>query len=256
MDTVSRPLIGITTYHRETVGRSRFTLPSAYVDALRAAHGLAVLVTPGEAAPEELLSRLDGLVLSGGGDLDPASYGADAHTRTYSVSPERDAFEIALLRGALERGMPTLAICRGMQILNVALGGDLHIHLPDAVGEAIAHRSSQIEAASHPVRVSGGSSLRDRLGAEEISSVPSWHHQAIDRLGAGLLPVAWAPDDVIEAVELRGERQLIAVQWHPELAGPTPSGAGLFEDLVARARSYARSRRGRRGGQGARSARR
>jgi putative glutamine amidotransferase len=239
---VARPLIGITTYHRETAGRSRFTLPSAYVDALRGANGLAVLVTPGEAEPEALLERLDGLVLSGGGDLDPSSYGAGPHARTYSVSPERDALEIALLRGALERGLPTLAICRGMQILNVALGGDLHVHLPDVVGESISHRSSQTEAAAHPVRLEAGSRLARRLGAAEVASVPSWHHQALNRLGAGLRAVAWAPDDVIEAVELRGEARLVAVQWHPELAGATPSGGGLFEALVEQARDYARSR--------------
>jgi putative glutamine amidotransferase len=238
---VSRPLIGITTYHRETAGRSRFTLPSAYVDALRAANGLGVLLTPGEAEPEELLARLDGLVLSGGGDLDPASYGAVCHARIYSVSPERDAFEIALLRGALERGLPTLAICRGLQILNVALGGELHPHLPDVVGEAIAHRASQTEAASHPVRLETGSRLAGRLGSS-LPAVPSWHHQAVSRLGTGLRPVAWAPDDVIEAVELEGEAQVVAVQWHPELAGALAHGRGLFEELVSRAQGYARSR--------------
>jgi putative glutamine amidotransferase len=239
---VSRPLIGITTYHRETAGRSRFSLPSAYVDALRAAQGLAVLLTPGEAEPEELLERIDGLVLSGGGDLDPSGYGSAAHARTYSVSPERDAFEITLLRGALARGLPTLAICRGMQILNVVLGGDLHTHLPDVVGDVVSHRASQTEAASHPVRVDPGSRLGARLGASEIAAVPSWHHQALNRLGAGLRPVAWAPDDVIEAVELDGEAQLVSVQWHPELAGAAPTGRGLFEALVERARAYARSR--------------
>jgi putative glutamine amidotransferase len=246
---VLRPLIGITTYHRETKGRERFTLPSAYVDSVRSAGGLAVLVTPGEAEPGELLERLDALVLSGGGDLDPASYGGDVHAHTYSISPERDAFELALLRGVLERGMPTLAICRGMQILNVALGGGLHEHLPDVVGEAVVHRSSQTEAAAHPVRLASRSRLADRIGAAELGAVPSWHHQALDRLGAGLEPVAWAPDDVIEAVELRGEPQLVAVQWHPELAGPTPAGGGLFEALVSRAR-------GRPSGQGRGSARR
>ena len=238
---MSRPLIGITTYHRETAGRSRFTLPSAYVDALRAANGLGVLLTPGEAEPEELLARLDGLVLSGGGDLDPASYGAACHARVYSVSPERDAFEIALLRGALERGLPTLAICRGLQILNVALGGELHPHLPDVVGEAIAHRASQTEAVSHPVRLEAGSRLAARLGSS-LPAVPSWHHQAVSRLGTGLRPVAWAPDDVIEAVELEGEAQVVAVQWHPELAGARAHGRGLFEELVSRAQGYARSR--------------
>jgi len=239
---VARPLIGISTYHRETAGRSRFSLPSAYVDALRAAHGLAVLVTPGEAEPEELLERLDGLVLSGGGDLDPASYGGDTHARTYSVSPERDAFELALLRGALARGLPTLAICRGMQILNVALGGDLHAHLPDVVGETVVHRLSQTEAAAHPVRLEAGSRLAEGLGLRALGAVPSWHHQALSRLGTGLRPVAWAPDDVIEAVELPGEPQLVAVQWHPELAGDAIEGRGLFEALVARARESAGSR--------------
>jgi putative glutamine amidotransferase len=250
---VTRPLIGITTYHRETSGRERFSLPSAYVDSVRRAGGLAVLLTPGESEPEELLERLDAIVFAGGGDLAPASYGGDVHAHTYSVSPERDAFELALLRGVLERGTPTLAICRGMQILNVALGGGLHEHLPDVVGEAVVHRSSQTEAASHPVRLASGSRLVARIGGAELGSVPSWHHQALDRLGSGLQAVAWAPDDVVEAVELRGEPQLVAVQWHPELAGPTPAGGGLFEALVALARERGRSRPS---GQGRRSGRR
>ena len=234
-----RPLIGITTYHRETSGRDRFTVPSAYVDALRAGGGLAVLIAPGDEAPEELLVRLDGLVLSGGGDLAPASYGGDAHVRTYSVSPERDQFELALLRGALERGTPTLAICRGMQILNVALGGDLHPHLPDVVGGAVTHRVSQTEVAFHPVRLESGSALAGQLGADRLDAVPSWHHQALRRLGSGLRPVAWAPDDVIEAVELRGAKHLIAVQWHPELAGAAAQGRGLFARLVSGALAHA-----------------
>ena len=238
-----RPLIGITTYHRETSGRDRFTLPSAYVDSLRAAGGLAVLIAPGDEAPEELLVRLDGLVLSGGGDLDPASHGGGAHARTYSVSPERDRFELALLRGALERGTPTLAICRGMQILNVALGGDLHPHLPEVVGDTVVHRISQTEAASHPVRLEPGSALAGRLGATGLAAVPSWHHQALRRLGSGLRPVAWAPDDVIEAVELSGEPQLIAVQWHPELAGAAAQGRGLFALLVSSAAVHAQRAR-------------
>jgi putative glutamine amidotransferase len=239
---VTRPLIGISTYHRETEGRSRFSLPSAYVDAVRGAHGLAVLLTPGEAEPGELLERLDGLVLSGGGDLDPASYGGDSHARTYSVSPERDALELALLRGALERGLPTLAICRGMQVLNVALGGNLHVHLPDVVGEAVVHRRSQTEAAAHPVRLERGSRLAERLGAGELGAVPSWHHQALDRLGAGLRPVAWATDGIVEAVELREAPHVVAVQWHPELAGAAAEGGGLFDALVAGARDRARRR--------------
>jgi putative glutamine amidotransferase len=238
-----RPLIGITTYHRETAGRSRFTVPSAYVDALRSGGGLAVLVAPGDEAPEELLGRLDALVLSGGGDLDPASYGGDVHARSYAVSAERDRFELALLRGALERGTPTLAICRGMQLLNVVLGGDLHPHLPDVVGKAVTHRKSQSEAAAHPVRLERGSALAGELGTDRLHGVPSWHHQALRRLGAGLRPVAWAPDEVIEAVELAGAPHVIAVQWHPELAGAAAEGQGLFARLVALAGDHAQRER-------------
>jgi len=237
---VRRPLIGITTYHRETRGRGRFTVPSAYVDALRSGGGLAVLVAPGDEVPEELLVRLDGLVLSGGGDLDPASYGGDTHARSYAVSPERDRFELALLRGALERGTPTLAICRGMQLLNVALGGDLHPHLPDVVGEQVVHRLSQTEAAAHPVRFERGSALAGLLGSDRLEAVPSWHHQALRRLGSGLRPIAWAPDEVIEAVELAGAPHVTAVQWHPELAGAAAAGRGLFAALVAHAAERAR----------------
>lgn len=238
---MARPLVGITTYHRETSGRSRFTVPSAYVDALRASGGLAVLVTPGEDDPGELLERLDALVLSGGGDLDPRSYGAEARAHTYSVSLERDAFELALIGGALERGLPTLAICRGMQILNVALGGDLHVHLPDVVGETVIHRTSQTEAAAHPVQIETDSRLAARLGGG-VDLVPSWHHQAIRRLGAGLRAVAHAPDGVVEAVELPEAPSLVAVQWHPELAGDSAQGRGLFDWLVAGAAEHARRR--------------
>jgi putative glutamine amidotransferase len=238
-----RPLIGITTYHRETSGRSRFTVPSAYVDALRSGGGLAVLIAPGEAAPEELLLRLDGLVLSGGGDVDPTSYGGDAHERSYALSPERDRFELALLRGALERGTPVLAICRGMQLLNVALGGDLHPHLPDVVGERVTHRRSQTEAAAHPVRLERGSALAGLLRSDRLEAVPSWHHQALRRLGSGLRPIAWAPDEVVEAVELARAPHVTAVQWHPELAGAAAAGRGLFAALVASAALHAERER-------------
>jgi putative glutamine amidotransferase len=191
---------------------------------------------------DELLMRLDGLLLTGGGDLDPGTFGGVAHDQNYSVSSERDRFEVELVRGALAAGLPTLAICRGMQVLNVALGGDLHPHLPDVVGDSVAHRVSQTEAALHSVRVEPASALRRLLGADTLESVPSWHHQGVDRLGAGLRPVAWAPDSVVEALELAGEPQVAAVQWHPELAGAGREGRGLFEALVERAATYARSR--------------
>lgn len=209
---------------------------------LREVGGLAVLITPGEVEAEALLERLDGLMLTGGGDLDPKLVGGSAHGQNYSVSPERDESELELLRGALRDGLPTLAICRGMQVLNVALGGDLHPHLPDVVGEAVSHRASETEAARHPVRVEAGSALARQLAAGDFEAVPSWHHQGVHRLGEGLRAVAWAPDGVVEAVELVGEPQVTAVQWHPELAGAGPEGRGLFEQLVERAARHARGR--------------
>jgi putative glutamine amidotransferase len=228
-----RRWIGVTTYRRETEGRERFTLPAAYVNAVREVGGVAVLLAPGDAAPEALLARLDGLVLSGGGDLDPRYSGAEEHATVYGTCPERDAFEIALARAAVASDLPTLAICRGLQVLNVARGGTLHAHLPDVVGDEVAHRSSQVEATSHSVRIAEGSALAEVLGGEALASVPSWHHQAIARLGDGLTPIAWAADGVIEAVALAGARRLTAVQWHPELdMAPRASGRRLFERLV------------------------
>jgi putative glutamine amidotransferase len=230
---VSRRWIGVTTYRREREGRARFTLPAAYVDAVRVAGGVAVLLSPGEASPDALLARLDGLVLSGGGDLDPSVSGAEVHGSVYGTCVERDEFEIALARAAIAQGAPTLAICRGLQIVNVARGGTLHGHLPDVVGEAVPHRASQLEATAHPVRLAPGSALAAALDSDHLARVPSWHHQAIDLLGEGLTPCGWASDGVIEAVELRGAPALTAVQWHPELdLAPGAVGRRMFERLV------------------------
>jgi len=230
---MGRRWIGVTTYRRERESRERFTLPAAYVDAVRAVGGVAVLLSPGDAAPDELLARLDGLVLSGGGDLDPQLSGAAVHGAVYGTCVERDEFEIALARAAIVQGAPTLAICRGLQIVNVARGGTLHGHLPDVVGEAVPHRASQLEATAHAVQLAQSSALAEALDADRLAGVPSWHHQAIDRLGDGLTPIGWAPDGVIEAVELAGARALTAVQWHPELdVAPGAPGHRLFERLV------------------------
>lgn len=232
----ARPWIGVTTYHREPEGRPRFQLPAAYVDAVRRAGGLPVLLAPGEAGAAEFLERLDGLVFTGGGDLDPEHFGGERHPHTYFVCRERDVFELELMRAGLERGIPTLAICRGMQVLNVAQGGALHVHVEDAVGQAVLHRASQAEPTRHPVRIAAGSRLAGLLGRAELTEVASWHHQAVSRLGRGLRAVAWAPDGTVEALELDGAPQLLAVQWHPELDVEERSPHGrLFRALVERA---------------------
>ena len=229
------PFVGITTYHREVEGRPRFTLPSAYVDAVRAAGATAILLAPGEADPGRLVERLDALVLSGGGDLGP-ELGAPAHPSTYFTCDERDGFEVGLVRAARERRLPTLAICRGMQVLNAAFGGTLHAHLPDAVGERVAHRAEQEVPSAHPVALAPGSPVAEALRAEAVDSVPSWHHQAIAAPGEGLQPAAWAEDGVIEALAADDWPELLAVQWHPELLPLGDSGRWLFSTLRDRAR--------------------
>jgi len=231
------PWIGVTTYHREREGRTRFSLPDAYVEGVRRAGGRPLLLPPGEPDPVGVLARLDGLVLTGGGDLHPEILGEPVHGTMYSFCEERDRFELELIRAALDRETPVLAICRGMQILNVALGGDLHLHLPDAVGEDVVHRRTQDDAAAHPVRLAPDSDLAALFAGASLDSVASWHHQGVRRLGEGLVPVAWAEDDVIEALELPGAADLRAIQWHPELdLAEDAAGLRLFRDLVGRAR--------------------
>jgi len=211
-----RPRIGITTYHRTGEGRLAFSLPSAYVDAVRAEGGFPLLLPPGEERPGEILDALDGLVFGGGGDLDPGLFGGSPHRANYSVDAERDAFELVLMRDALERGTPVLAVCRGMQVLNVLRGGRLHAHLPEAVGEEVCHRESQQRHTHHPVRLAAGSRLAGIYGIEELE-VASWHHQGVETLGRGLRAVAWAADGTVEALEDPDRPRLLAVQWHPEL---------------------------------------
>jgi putative glutamine amidotransferase len=229
-----RPLIGITTYHRERSGRHRFQLPTSYVDAVRAAGGAPVLLPPGDPSPAELLEPLQGLVFAGGGDVHAARFAAEPHPHSYGMCDERDAFELALMEAALERALPTLAICRGAQLLNVLLGGDLIGHLPEHVGEQVTHRTSTLVHARHEVRLDPASRLAAIYGKEQVE-VASWHHQAVGRLGRGLRPVAWAEDGVVEAVELAGAPRLLAVQWHPEIDAGERAGDPLFSSFLAAA---------------------
>lgn len=224
------PLIGLTTYGRGE--NNRYGLPAEYVDAVRRAGGIPVLMPPGEQPPEAWLGLLDGLVLSGGGDIDPARYGGSRHETIYNVDHERDAFEFALVGQALARRMPLLGICRGLQVINVHLGGTLHEHLPDVYGETVAHRAPPREPTPHALRIVAGTRLAGLLGREEVEAA-SWHHQGAKTLGQGLVPAAHAPDGAIEAIELPGHPWLIAVQWHPELtAACDPLQQGLFGALI------------------------
>jgi putative glutamine amidotransferase len=224
------PVIGITTYGRDE--RGRYTLPSEYVGAVERAGAVPVLIPPVPQHAERYLALVDGVVLAGGGDIDPAHYRGAAHEALYSVDAARDGLELELARHIVARRQPTLAICRGLQVLNVALGGTLIEHLPAVVGEDVLHRAPPRDPTPHPVRIAPGSRLAAIAGTTDCVPM-SWHHQAIRTLAPGLEAVARAPDGTIEAVEMRAHPWLIAVQWHPELtAEREPAQQRLFDALV------------------------
>jgi len=230
-----RPVVGITSYAQDArwgVWHVPAALvPLSYVQAVESAGGRAVLIPPSEEGIEETLDALDAVIFSGGSDVDPELYGAEPHPETDVPHSHRDAGELALLHGALERDMPTLAICRGFQLLNVARGGDLIQHLPEAVGNG-KHKDVPGEFTHHPVEVKPGTMLAGIVGEE--SRVTSHHHQAIGRLGDGLVECAWADDGTLEGLEDPTRRFVVGVQWHPE-AGEDKA---LFEALVREARRY------------------
>ena len=241
-----RPLIGITSYAPEEVRWGGWTVPAAlipsvYVDAIARAGGRPPLVPPREDGVEETLDALDGVLFSGGEDVDPHHYGAERHVETRGVRPDRDRAELALLRGALARDMPVLAVCRGSQVLNVARGGDLVQHLPDVVGHD-RHRHTPGVFADHDVELRAASRLRRLLG--DRAPVKSHHHQGYGRIGEGLREVAWAEDGTVEALEDPDKRFAVGVLWHPEEG----EDAALFEALVEEARRYREDRRSLRDG--------
>lgn len=239
----ARPLIGITTKGRIEDGR--FKLNARYVDAVRRAGGLPLLLPPGESDPEAWLETVDGLILTGGGDVDPSLYGGTPHATIHDVDAERDATELALARAADERGLPLFGICRGAQVVNVALGGTLVEHLPDEVGESLPHAPDReaTEYERHDVRVAAGSKLATTMGGARCTTA-SWHHQAARRLAPGLEVVATADDGTVEAFEKRDHPWLVAVQWHPEAtAAVDPAQQRLFDALVAAARERRSGRR-------------
>jgi len=236
---VARPLIGITTYVTPAKWGAweleAALIPVDYVRAVERAGGRALLVPPSEDGVEETLQALDGLLFSGGSDLDPDLYDQEPHDETSGVHEQRDRAELALLEAALQRDMPVLAICRGSQVLNVARGGDLVQHLPDVVGDE-KHKHTPGSYADHDVTVEDGTRLASLLG--DRAPVKSHHHQGIGRIGEGLRIAAHAEDGTVEAVEDPGRRFAVGVLWHPE-AG---DDARLFEELVREAEHYRAAR--------------
>ncbi|WP_198418852.1 gamma-glutamyl-gamma-aminobutyrate hydrolase family protein [Cryobacterium psychrophilum] len=246
MSASDRPVIGLTTYlERAQTGvwdvPAAF-LPQAYFEAVTRAGGIAVLLPPQPVSPEiasRVLQGLDGLIITGGKDLDPARYGQEAHPATDEPRRDRDAWEDELLRQAIDHDLPFLGICRGAQVLNVALGGSLHQHLPDVIGHTTYQAGGGIFNRV-TVEVEVESRLQVMLGGRpEPLAVPVYHHQSIDRIAEGLVVSARTSDGVIQAVELPTVAFGVAVQWHPEEA---PEDIRLFEGLVDAARNYRKAR--------------
>jgi putative glutamine amidotransferase len=221
---MARPVIGICT----VIERARWSvwdqeaylLSRSYVRAIQRAGGVVVMIPPDERLqddPDEVLDLVDGLVLAGGADIDPSSYGAEPHQETKGTVPARDEFEIALASRAMERDLPLLGICRGMQLMNVARGGTLLQHLPDSHGHHEHRRAlGSFDNADHDVRLAEGS-LAHRIAGESVHATKSHHHQGVDRVGEGLTVTGWAVmDELPEAMELADRRFAIGVQWHPE----------------------------------------
>ena len=234
---MTRPVIGMCTALEQARwsvwDQQALLLPRDYVDAVQRAGGFALMLPPDPRLiedPGEALGLLDGLLLAGGADIDPLSYGQEAHPETAGTVPERDAFEIALVRAAIERDMPVLGICRGMQLINVARGGTLLQHLPERLGHHEHRRVvGSFDGADHEVGLREGT-LATRVVGEARHPAKSHHHQGVDRLGEGLeVSGTSAIDGLAEAIELPGKRFVLGVQWHPEADPASPVVEALVQ---------------------------
>jgi len=244
-----KPVIGISAHPRvvETATGMALlhTASRFYVEGVERAGGIPVILPVLDPdVVEDLLGSVNGLLLTGGGDVQPSRYGAQPISETHNVDPLRDAFEIRLIEVAIAADMPLLATCRGMQVLNVAMGGSLIQHVPAVTGQAHDHADRWREGV-HRVKIEPDSHLAEALGATEVA-VNSIHHQAVDQAAPGTRPVAWAEDDTVEAIEVPGSPHVVAVQWHPELLEDWPEQQGLFRQLVEHAAARARATRSNR----------
>jgi putative glutamine amidotransferase len=240
------PMIGVSTSITIDEYPERAYVNAAYLRAVEQAGGVPVLLPPqlSASARDTLWARLDGLVLTGGGDVESSRFGEAPHPKAMLVSADRDALELELVDRALRDDVPTFAICRGLQVLNVALGGSLHQHVPDVFGTTVQHsQTERRDVATHPVKLqTEGTRIGSIVRAPELR-VNSFHHQAVHRLGRDLRDVGWAPDNVIEAVEHTDRRRfMVAVQWHPEdLVGDDGGARALFTAVVDAARARGRT---------------
>jgi len=238
-----KPVIGISAHPRiveiATGPALLHTASRFYVDGVERAGGVPVILPVLDPDwVEYFLPVVNGILLTGGGDVAPSRYGAMPTAETQNVDPMRDAFEIRLIQAAIEADMPLLATCRGMQVLNVAMGGSLVQHVPHATGQE-HDRVDRWREGVHRVKIEPDSHLAEAMGATEVE-VNSIHHQAVDQAAPGTRAVAWADDETVEAIEVPGSPHIVAVQWHPELLEDWPEQQGLFRQLVEHAAARAR----------------
>ena len=236
------PVIGITTGGRVESGASshyktRYAVPTLYVEAVRRAGGLPLLLPPGESHWQDWLHVVDAVIVSGGTDIDPLHYGGNReHPQLSPVDPERDATELALTRHLVQSDTPALFICRGLQMLNVALGGSLTEHIPD-IRQPDIHRNAEGLWAFQDCIAEPDSLVARVMGVPHVTTW-SGHHQAVKDVAPGLTVSATSPDGIIEALELPSHRWLLAVQWHPEVsAADDPTQQRIFDALVQTART-------------------
>lgn len=231
------PIIGLTTFHHKSQsGLHMVALTEAYVNAVAEAGACPVLIPPtlDEDRLAVLITRLDGIVFTGGGDIDPGFYHADGHLKINEIDSARDRTELYLLKRVVNDGKPFLGICRGLQLVNVGLGGTLYADIADQVPGALRHDfypDWPRNYLAHPVRLENNSRLANLLGREELQ-VNSLHHQAIARLASGLKPTGYAPDGIVESIELPDHPFGLAVQWHPEWLTDFAPMRALFEAFV------------------------
>lgn len=239
--STTRPIIGIPAAleyaHFGSWEQPTALMPFTYVEAIQQAGAIALIIPPDPAVaadPTAILDRIDGLLLAGGSDIDPSSYGQQPDPATDHTTPSRDALELALTRGALARDLPVLGICRGLQLINVARGGTLIQHLPDVAGVKPQHRrnAGTFVGNEHEVALVPGS-LAAAVAGETVHSTLSHHHQAVGQLGDGLIVSGTADDGVIEAVEDPSRRYCLGVQWHPEADAESPIIATLVREAAA-----------------------
>ena len=237
MQSTPHPIIGLTsTVATNTSGSHVIQLGQAYIDAVQKAGGVPLIIPVGidQVEIKYLVSRLDGVLLTGGGDIDPRTFKGDSHPKVYGIVPERDALEFYLLKAAVATNKPFLAICRGIQVMNVAFGGDLYTHIQDQVQKSLKHDwipKFPRDKIAHTVRLIPGSKLHRIFETDEIR-VNSLHHQGIKTVGEGLKATAFAPDGLVEGLEVDGAGFALGVQWHPECLPNDEKSAKLFKAFV------------------------